>query len=241
MLFDVFENRIIVKGKIIAVKPLHIGTSDSGIDPVQVDLPVLKDINRKPLIPGSSLKGVLRSKLEAMLRNPALKGRWSSCNIINDDESCIEKYVKDIKARNKDNYRTIAEEIYQKSCDVCKLFGNKQMSARIQIKDMMYIGEKAEFERRDGVGIDRDTETAYPGAKYNFEIVPAGALFDFYMVAENLDEKQRKLLNLILKLLRDGEVSVGGYTSRGLGQIRLIDEQIDEIDKNNIAEYYGLD
>jgi len=240
VLFDVFENRIIVSGKIVATKPLHIGASDNGIDPVQVDLPVLKDTYRRPLIPGSSLKGVLRSRLEAILKNPALKGSWTSCNIINDDESCIEKHIKDIKARNKDNYRAMAEEIYQKSCDVCKLFGNKQMSARVQIKDMMFIGEKLEFERRDGVGIDRDTETAYPGAKYNFEIVPAGALFDFYMVAENLGEKQRKLLNLILKLLRDGEVSVGGYTTRGLGQIKLIDEKIDEIDKNNIASYYGL-
>lgn len=240
MLFDVFENRIIVRGKIIASKPLHIGASDNGIDPVQVDLPVLKDRDRRPLIPGSSLKGVLRSRLEAILRNPALKGSWSSCNVINDDESCIEKYIDDIKERNKDNYRAIAEEIYQKSCDVCKLFGNKQMSSRLQIKDMMYIGERLEYERRDGVGIDRDSGTAYPRAKYNFEIVPAGALFDFYMVAENLEEKQRKLLNLMLKLLRDGEISVGGYASRGLGQIKLIDEKIDEIDKNNIASYYGL-
>ncbi|HHW00806.1 MAG TPA: CRISPR-associated RAMP protein [Clostridiaceae bacterium] len=239
-MFDVFENRIIVRGKIIASKPLHIGASDNGIDPVQVDLPVLKDRDRRPLIPGSSLKGVLRSRLEAILRNPALKGSWSSCNVINDDESCIEKYIDDIKERNKDNYRAIAEEIYQKSCDVCKLFGNKQMSSRLQIKDMMYIGERLEYERRDGVGIDRDSGTAYPRAKYNFEIVPAGALFDFYMVAENLEEKQRKLLNLMLKLLRDGEISVGGYASRGLGQIKLIDEKIDEIDKNNIASYYGL-
>lgn len=83
--------------------------------------------------------------------------------------------------------------------------------------------------------------------KYSYEVVPAGARFDFYMMAENLTERQSKLLELIIKLLEDGEVSVGGKTSRGLGQIRLEfpegkkAESIKKINRDNIRKHYGLE
>lgn len=240
MLFDEFVSRIIVKGKIILLKPLHIGVGDDSLDPIEVDSPVLKNSNREPVIPGSSLKGVLRSRLESILRNTAFREKWSSCNVLSDEESCVEKEYKSIKTIYKDNPRKMAEKIYEKSCDVCRLFGNKHLSSKIQIKDMNIIGQ-TDFERRDGVGIDRDSGTAYTGAKYNFEVVPAGSRFDFYMTAENLDNDQKKLFNLILQLLKNGDISIGGQTSRGLGQIRLVDENITEINRDNIAKYYGME
>lgn len=239
MLFDRFVSKTIVSGDIILLKPLHIGAGDEGLDPVQVDSPVLKNYKREPVIPGSSLKGVLRSTLESVLRNTAFSGKWTSCNVLFDAESCIETKFKTLKNIYKGNPKELAETIYEESCDVCKLFGNKHLASKIQIKDMFIKGE-AHFERRDGVGIDRDSGTAYPGAKYDFEIVPAESRFDFYMTAENLDIEQRKLFNLILKLLKNGEIFIGGQTSRGLGQIQLIDENINEINKDNIASYYGL-
>ncbi|MCX7921553.1 MAG: CRISPR-associated RAMP protein Csx7 [Clostridia bacterium] len=250
MLFDRFESRTIIKGKIIALKPLHIGASEGGIDPVQVDSPVLKDWRGMPVIPGSSLKGVLRSRVEAILSNPAFAGKWTSCNILDDKgrgTSCnIDlKDIKNENAKARDSLEKISEaiakQIYDKSCDVCRLFGNGGLASKLQIKDMNYTGEKIKYERRDGVGIDRDTGAAKNGAKYGFQIVPAGAEFDFYLVAENLEEKQAKLLNLVVKLLKDSEISVGGKVSRGLGQIQLTNEEAIEINRHNIAKYYGLE
>lgn len=251
MLLDKLESRTIVTGNIIALKPLHIGMSEEGTDPVQVDSPVIKDARRQPLIPGSSLKGVLRSRLEAILSNPAFKNQWHSCNIVAEADNCNER-IRDIlkqydQEHEKKNFEEMARLVYDHSCDVCKLLGNQHMAARLQIKDMYYTGDSPDTERRDGVGIDRDSGIAFPGAKYSYEIVPAGTRFDFYMVAENLAENQSKLLYLIIKLLEDGEISVGGKTSRGLGQIRLEfpagkkAESILEINRDNIRKHYGLE
>lgn len=221
MLFDSFESRITVRGEIEVVKPLHIGAAEDNLDPVQVDSPVIKDSNRKPLIPGSSMKGVLRSILESLFSNPKFNGRYRSCNILDREQQCIKKKdVEKIENENKLEHKKIAEEIYKKCCDVCKMFGNGHIASKIKIKDMFctkFLG----FERRDGVGIDRDSGTSYHGAKYGYEIVPAGTRFDFCLIAENLEKNHMRVFEYIIELLRNGEVSIGGKTSRGLGQIKL--------------------
>ncbi|UZQ85934.1 RAMP superfamily CRISPR-associated protein [Thermoclostridium stercorarium] len=86
MLLDKFHNRYIVKGTIVAETPIHIGAGNESIDPVETENAVIKDKDGKPYIPGSSLKGALRSWLEIFLRgsgsklvgekNPALS--WTS-------------------------------------------------------------------------------------------------------------------------------------------------------------------
>ncbi|WP_010248230.1 type III CRISPR-associated RAMP protein Csx7 [Acetivibrio cellulolyticus] len=253
MLFDVFKSREVIKGNIVALKPIHIGVGEDSIDPVQVDSPVLKDSRGLPVIPGSSLKGVLRSRLEAILANPAFEGKWRSCNILDDSRNCYEKISKDgnVKAikeeirKSGDNtqkrYRDYAEKIYSMSCDVCKLFGNGHIAAKLQIKDMLCVDTEVNYERRDGVGMDRDTGTASRGAKYGFQIVPAGIRFEFYMIAENLEDEQKKLVELLIKILEEGDISIGGMTSRGLGQIKLIDTDRKNIDAGTIFKHYNLE
>jgi len=90
---------------------------------------------------------------------------------------------------------------------------------------------------RDGVGIDRDTGTAKDGKKYNYEITPSGTRFKLHMIGDNLDDDDLELLKLCLNVLKNGQISVGGMTSRGLGTIKLIDEKIYKIDKSNLKEY----
>ena len=240
MLFDKFISKTIVKGDVVAVKPVHIGVKESGIEPIATDSPVLKDSRGLPVIPGSSLKGVLRSRVEAILSNPGLK-EWRACNIVDRENACLKnEYIEKIRTQSKGDNKVLAEDIYEKSCDVCKLFGSNFMASKIHLMDMYFRGEEIEYEIRDGVGIDRDTETSRTSAKYDFEVVPAGAVFEFQITAENLDEKQEKLFELILKLLREGELSVGGMVSRGFGLIRLENEEKKRIDSKNLAEVYGL-
>lgn len=244
MLYNKFVNRTIIKGTIENKVPIYIGKGNEGFDPTEVDSPVLKDYEGKPIIPGSSLKGVLRSTVERILNNEIFKNQWRVCDILSQDNCCLPNNNKDgkineLKAKFK-NDEELAEEIYKSCCDVCKLFGGHNFAGKLQIKDMKFKGEHANFGWRDGVGIDRDTGAATDKAKYNYEIVEAGSQFEFYMIAENLEETQEKLLKLIIKLLEDGEISVGGKTSRGLGQIVLINKEIHVLNKDNLAEYYGL-
>ncbi|MBE0069096.1 type III CRISPR-associated RAMP protein Csx7 [Thermoanaerobacterium thermosaccharolyticum] len=235
-MFDKFENRYIVKGTIVALKPIHIGKGQESMDPTEVDSPVIKDENGRPLIPGSSLKGVLRSFVERVLSSGAFEG-YRSCLIVNDEPCVNGDYVKKLKDKYDKDYKKIAEEIYERSCNVCRLFGSNNLAAKLTIKDLNSIDEKTFFDMRDGVGIDRDTGTAKDGKKYNYEITPSGTRFKLHMTGDNLDDDDLELLKLCLNVLKNGQISVGGMTSRGLGTIKLIDEKIYKVDKSNLKEY----
>jgi len=65
---DKFQNRYVVRGIIVAETPIHIGAGNESMNPVEPDNSVIKDKDGKPYIPGSSLKGALRSWLESFLR-----------------------------------------------------------------------------------------------------------------------------------------------------------------------------
>ena len=110
----------------------------------------------------------------------------------------------------------------------------------MQFKDCNFIGEKCIYEYRDGVGIDRKTGAAKSGVKYNFEIIPKGSKFNFILIAENLDEPQKKYLDYIIKTLESGELSVGGKTSRGLGRISLEVTEKNEMNADSLKALLGL-
>ena len=66
-MFDVFKNRLELTGTLTTVTALRISQGRS-TEPIGSDLPVVKDALGQPLIPGSSFKGALRSRLESFLR-----------------------------------------------------------------------------------------------------------------------------------------------------------------------------
>jgi len=87
MMFDCFKSRLEISGKLMTVTALRISAGRS-TEPIGSDLPVIKDALGKPLIPGASFKGALRSRLESFLRgilggertlvaNPAVEEEWS--------------------------------------------------------------------------------------------------------------------------------------------------------------------
>ena len=236
MLYNSFQNRIIIRGEIEAIDPIHIGASaKESLNPVDLDAHVLKDAAGNPVIPGSSIKGVVRSRFEAILRTLSVP----VCDIFNkSDETCTSQAF--ITKIQKDKGKTDAEkaqDLYNRSCTVCQLFGGRAIAGKLRFKDCSYIGEKCAYENRDGVGIDRDTGAAKRGAKYNFEIIPKGSRFDFMLIAENLDEAQKPYLNFILDMLEgkgitEGDyIAIGGKTTRGMGRIRLAINRTDDIEE----------
>jgi CRISPR/Cas system CSM-associated protein Csm3 (group 7 of RAMP superfamily) len=66
-MFDTFKNRLEITGTLTTVTALRISAGRS-TEPIGCDLPVIKDALGRPLIPGSSFKGALRSRLESFLR-----------------------------------------------------------------------------------------------------------------------------------------------------------------------------
>lgn len=241
MTFGTFENKYIITGTIETIDPIHIGTANEGLDPTQVDDPVIKDASGKPIIPGSSLKGVIRSTFETVMRGIGEE----VCDVFEQKKDvCItDEFLKEIAGRGM-SPEVQAKLIYEKSCCVCRLFGGRGFASKLQFKDCTFIGDKCIYEYRDGVGIDRETGAAKQGVKYDYEIVPKGSKFRFYMTADNLDSStdsnQKKYLDYLIRLLESGELCIGGKTSRGLGRIKLIGTDIKEITLDSLKADLGF-
>lgn len=237
-LLDHFENKIIIKGKIHTLSGLHIGSGQNNYLSQGPDNMIIRQANdNKPFIPGSSIKGVLRSYLEILLAEIAQYGKCcivtdKPCLDLNKDKELLTQYKKDYKNQVKE----LAEVLYKELCPICRLFGSQVMASKIQIKDATLIGDTP-IEIRDGVAINRDTGTTVDGKKYAFECVSAGAKFEFLMTIDNLEPQYEPLIKLLINALERGEIILGGRKSIGLGEVELIDTEIYKVDKANLLEY----
>jgi CRISPR-associated RAMP protein (TIGR02581 family) len=233
-MFDTFKNRLELTGTLTTVTALKIGAGRS-VEPTDPDVPVIKDALGRPLIPGSSFKGALRSRLEGFLRgiNPESA---KDPNELTSRESM--KWLKDTKEKHDKISQSKSEssEKYNRDFELTKellskidkdlasrLFGSPWLAGKLQIRDLTVQGDNwfGQYQERDGVAIDRDTETAADGRKYDFQVVPAGTIFDFKSVAENLEEAELGLLMLGLMQFENEMIPLGGGRSRGLGVVKL--------------------
>jgi CRISPR/Cas system CSM-associated protein Csm3 (group 7 of RAMP superfamily) len=105
---------------------------------------------------------------------------------------------------------------------VCQVFGSPWLASKVQVRDApvapLWFDQ---YQVRDGVAINRDTQTAEAGLKYDYEVVPAQTRFDFMLVAENLTAAQIGMLFVGLHPFEHGEIGLGGFRSRGLGTVQL--------------------
>ena len=239
--FSSFQNRYFVTAELVMEKPLHIGKGAS-LEPVGTDLPVIKTADGLPFIPGSSVKGVLRSEIERILRTLdsqkiKLGGRriWA-CNIFDEKEKCISRESK--KELEKESEEKFTQKILERSCTACSLFGSTEIASRIYIKDMPLIDEIGlRTEIRDGIAIDRDTGTVKEHAKFDYEVVPAKTRFKFEAVLENVESWEVGLFGVVLKSWERGDIAIGGMTSRGLGWGRLENIRIEKVNGKDLVEY----
>ncbi|AEN73084.1 CRISPR-associated RAMP protein, SSO1426 family [Rhodothermus marinus SG0.5JP17-172] len=89
-----FENRTIIESMLVMRTALSVGSRASFL-PAGTDLPVIKTPEGIPYIPGSSLKGVVRSYVERLLRTIDALGRkhqgqrlWA-CDPLNEQDRCV--------------------------------------------------------------------------------------------------------------------------------------------------------
>jgi CRISPR-associated protein Csm3 len=230
------DKKIIIKGIIKAETGLAIGGSNSAMDIGGVDKGVIRNVaTNEPYIPGSSLKGKMRSLLE--LRNGQIGGASTAAGVVKNgaDDDYAHRAVKlfgNAKGEkpNKDDKGANETEAQKES--------NKQRPSRIIVRDACLNKEqvKANFfdktdlpftEVKTEVVIDRITSKAMPR---QMERVPAGALFNFELVLNVFSEDNEKhLLEDIfasLQLVQDDYI--GGSGSRGSGQVSFHIEQVRE-------------
>ena len=224
-MFDVFKNRLEIAGTLTTVTALRIGQGRS-TEPIGSDLPVVKDALGQPLIPGSSFKGALRSRLESFLRgiNPDLAQDPSE--LVSTE---VTQRVKEIKEQHKDDDAALTAALDNITDEVSKVFGSPWQASKFQVRDLTVNPDSwvGQYQERDGVSINRDTETAVEGRLYDFQVVPAGVEFEFRAVFENAEDWELGLLVMGLQQFKMQQIPLGGGNSRGLGVVQLaIDKTI---------------
>jgi CRISPR-associated RAMP protein (TIGR02581 family) len=208
--FDRLINRYVIRARLQAEGALHIGT---GVADVNTDAPFIR-MGNAAYIPGSSLRGVLRSTAER-LWHAIRPGQGYCISFQTPDGACDTRIDDSRHLETKANQHTL------QFCPMCRFFGSTAIASRFKITDaVQFAGKLKEPVRRDGVGIDRDTETARDQIKYDFETLEPGCGFEITMQVENAGDQDKAILYMLLVEMKNG-VDVGGKRSRGLGRIVL--------------------
>ncbi len=201
-----------ITGTIFLVSGTRIGGSDDLLQIGAVDLTVIKHpTTRKPYLPGSSIKGKMRSEFEKRL------GKFSGRDQ-NEPCGCASK-----------------------DCLICRVFGphkkpNHDLGpSRIIVRDAQLV-EGGDLEIKAENIIDRKTGTAQHPRKV--ERVAAGAKFKFSIAVQywDLDNdvryKNEAGADALVEFVKDGlryleETGIGSGTSKGYGQIEFQDLRLD--------------
>lgn len=255
-MFEKFVNRYIIEGNLVAVTALHIGAAEDAFRPNGCKNPFFRNAEGLPLIPGSSLKGAMRSFLEQYLsseagRDTILKDVHFRKEVCNEQNPCAnskkDKELKDLlKERGEDSQEKLSQYLFGveggedgKLCMACRLFGSQCSAAKFSVRDAR-VNEKTfqrEFEIRSGVAIDRNLGISVENKTFTTEVVPEGTTFSFKAILENGDETEWEVVKQLLQAMEIGLIPIGGMKSRGLGEIKLTDVGYQNINETNIASY----
>lgn len=212
--------RVLITANVQAVTGLHIGKGREGLTIGGVDNAVMRDsLTNEPYIPGSSLKGKMRSLAEK--REPtAIQNQPMGKDVMIHICSTRASYDK---------------------CPVCRVYGvpgQKESSAptRLVVRDVFLTDESRQrlrgadtdlpfTEIKYEAAIDRVTSAANPRP---LERVPANSVFGpLEMVFSIYDREDVDLLKKILEAMRLLEDDyLGGSGSRGSGKVRFEDLQV---------------
>ncbi|MDZ7339614.1 MAG: RAMP superfamily CRISPR-associated protein [candidate division KSB1 bacterium] len=167
---------------------------------------VFRNGREEVYLPGSSLKGALRSHAERIART--LK-----------PEAACDPFADTSCGRIFDRKKPQTPEAYRDACLICKLFGCTGFAGRLATTDAYAVGTPPEPVQRDGVGIDRFSGGAAHGAKFELEVITEG-IFATTLHLRNFELWQLALLGFVLQDLADGLIRIGMGKSRGLGRVR---------------------
>jgi len=219
-----FLGKLIIEGEIHCQTGLHVGAGKGSLEIGGADNPVVKDAFGIPYIPGSSIRGRLRSLLEQTL----------GLAVPNELVYLSKRKGQEVRIHQSD----------RPDDEVCVLFGRtpgrvEKVSgdaleavaatpARLTVYDAPLLVDSITPQMRENLddeltevksenAVDRITSQANPRT---LERVPAGARFRFRMILDVLCPEDKPLLARVaegLRLLEDD--ALGGGGSRGNGRV----------------------
>ena len=206
----------ILEATLILETGLHIGGGDSEIHIGGIDNEVIKHpVSGEPYIPGSSLKGKIRSLLEwksgAVQEAPLGKTEYDRAQ--NEQQQAVKAILQLFGISGDTQNEDFQKEIGHTRVSFWDCPLNKDYADRLR-EDNLPLTE-AKSENR----INRIAGTADPRQT---ERVPAGAQFDFKLTVKQFDGDDEALSDTLLQGLKLLEWdSLGGSGSRGYGKVKL--------------------
>jgi CRISPR-associated protein Csm3 len=218
--------KLILEGELNCETGLHIGAGKGSLEIGGADNPVVKDAFGRPYVPGSSLRGKLRSLLEQvtgaatpgeLVYLSKRKGQEVRIHQSDrpDDEICL------LFGRNPGRMERVGGDTLESTVS---------SPARLTVYDAPLIPESITAQMRENLddeltevksenAIDRITSQANPRT---LERVPAGARFHVRFVLDVLCEEDKALPAAFIQTLRLLEDdALGGGGSRGSGRVRF--------------------
>lgn len=203
-----FIGNILVRSKVECLTGLHIGGSKDKMEIGGVDSPVLRDpVSRQPYIPGSSLKGKMRSLSEYVTGN-VTNGEVHNCS----DASCPICRVFGSSAgeeRKCGPTRLLVRDAYADD-ETVTMWDNMD-------SELLYAEMKSEnfLNRITSAANPRFLERVVKGSKFNLELV-----FGVYDMEDGQDDLGF-FDHVRTALLLLEQSALGGSGSRGYGRIKF--------------------
>jgi CRISPR-associated protein Csm3 len=213
--------RVFIHATVQALTGLHIGGSSAGMEIGGLDNSIIRDpLTSRPYIPGSSLRGKMRSQLEKTLG-------------LRQNNSVGQVKIHTCKTSTEYNQNG--------GCPVCHVFGvpgevEATGPTLLIVRDALLSDQSAVLlqkahtdfafsELKTEVAIDRVTSQASPRT---IERVPAGAEFGpvemVFSIYSDADADRLKYVIDGLQLIEDDYL--GGYGSRGSGKVAFKNLQL---------------
>ena len=250
---DAFSNRYRITGTLTTLSPLHIGTGEERqmefssedernkfmekVGKIPNISTIITDHCCKPLIPGSSLRGVLRNWLLTVMEG--IGTQWAV------DRNYAELLEEDqteqvLQAQNDFSYLEL-------------LFGTPVNAGKVEVWDATCCTGDLEAMNDRLLGWDSrrltyvDTSVAIDPARgtaknkllYKADVVPPGVTFKMNLVAQNLSDEELGLVLLALEGFNSQiyPIQVGARGGRGYGRMEFEMGAIYRLEQDGVEEW----
>ena len=203
-----FKENFVIKGKLVCETGLHIGGANDAINIGGADSILIRDsVSDLPFIPGSSLKGKLRSLLE-LNDKKSIQSVLEKKGKSSTDEDSIAVKIFGISSDKKNNLKYPTRLIVRDS------FPTEESIKLWEKQEEVVRGSELKWENT----IDRITSRANPRS---LERIPKGSSFNFEFIFSVYEEDENNLMGLFeaMRLLEDNYL--GGSGSRGFGKVKF--------------------
>jgi len=215
---DIIKMVYIIGGELVNQTPLSIGAGRGALVG-GIDNPIVR-MSKVPYIPGSSLKGVLRSEAERYVKS-FLPSEFV-CNVLNPEDR--ESGELGRKEKFKENYEP---------CIICRIFGGPTLASHVMVSNA-FPSSSFYTETKTSVSLNRITGAQQPGRLFDIEYIVPLTKFKFEMRVENIDllggSAEAKVVRYLMDILMKGQVWLGGRKSVGMGNVKLMNAKVSRIE-----------